>query len=391
MVDQIVEVTERGYFSRIIESIKGVLVGLVLFIGSFVLLFWNEGRSVQTAKTLDEGASIVKSVPAHQIDPSNEGKLVHLSGNASTTESLVDEDFGLSVNALRLTRSVEMYQWEQKKEEETRKKLGGGEEKVTKFTYTKVWARRAIDSSDFKEPAGHTNPADMPHKAADRVAQGATMDAFRVPRAVIEKLAKFEALPATEAQLAKLTGSVRSRAKVRDSMLYVATDPVTPEVGDFRVSFQLVKPQAISVIAKQVGNSLAPYQAQAGEEILLVEHGAVDAAVMFKSAKDANATLTWVLRLVGWLAMSMGLTLMLKPIAVVADFIPMVGSFVGFGAFLFSVVLASALSLVTIAVAWIAVRPLLGIAVLVCAAGALAATIAVGVRARRARKPALLR
>lgn len=391
MGDEIVEVTERGYFSRIIESIKGVLVGLVLFLASFVLLFWNEGRAVQTAKSLDEGSASVVSVPAETVTAANEGKLVHLSGNVTTTESLIDDDFGISVQALRLTRAVEMYQWEQKKEEETRKKLGGGEEKVTKFTYTKVWARRALKSSEFKEPAGHSNPSELPYKAVDRVAQGATTGAFRVPPTVLEKLSKFEALPATEGQLVKLTGSVRARAKVRDSMLYVANDPSVPEVGDFRVSFQIVKPLMVSLVAKQVGNSFASYQAKAGDEILLVEPGAVASATMFKSAQDANASLTWILRLVGWLVMSIGLTMMLKPIAVVADFIPAVGSFVGFGAFLFSIVLASALSLMTIAVAWIAVRPVLGIGILLAAVGAVAATVFIGVKAKNARKPALLR
>ncbi len=391
MADQIIEVTERGYFGRIIESIKGVVFGLVLFLCSFVLLFWNEGRSVQTAKTLDEGAAIVKSVPVQAVDATNEGKLVHVSGNATTTESLIDEDFGLEVQALRLTRSVEMYQWVQKEESETRKKVGGSEEKVTKFTYTKAWVGSLNDSSKFKEQAGHKNPANMPYKALDRVAQGATMSAFRVPPVVLEKVAKFDALPATEAQLTKLTGDVRARAKVRDSVLYVASEPASPEVGDYRVSFQVVKPQVVSLIARQVGNSFDAYRAQAGDEIMLVEQGTVEAAVMFRAAKDANASLTWILRLVGWLAMAIGLTLMLKPIAVVADFIPMIGSFVGFGAFLFSIVLASALSLVTIAIAWIAVRPILGVAILVGAAGALAATVAVAVKARQARKPALLR
>jgi hypothetical protein len=391
MGDEIVEVTERGYFSRIIESIKGVLFGLVLFLGSFALLFWNEGRAVQTAKSLDEGSASVVSVPAETVAAANEGKLVHLSGNVTTTESLIDDDFGVQVHALRLTRTVEMYQWEQKKEEETRKKLGGGEEKVTKFIYTKVWARRALKSSEFKEPSGHTNPSDMPYAAVDRVAQGATMGAFRVPPTVLEKLSKFEALAATEGQLAKLTGSVRARAKVRDSMLYVASDPSAPEVGDFRVSFQVVKPLMVSLVAKQVGNAFASYQAKAGDEILLVEPGAVAAATMFKSAEEANASLTWILRLVGWLLMSIGLTMMLKPIAVVADFIPAIGSFVGFGAFLFSIVLSSALSLMTIAIAWIAVRPLLGVGVLLAAAFALAATVFIGVKAKNARKPALLR
>jgi hypothetical protein len=51
-----------GYGSRLISAIKGVLVGVLFFFASFFLLWWNEGRAVQTAKSLREGASTVVSV-----------------------------------------------------------------------------------------------------------------------------------------------------------------------------------------------------------------------------------------------------------------------------------------------------------------------------------------
>jgi len=43
------------WFSRIGESIKGLLFGGVLFLGSFPLIWWNEGRAVQTYESLQEG------------------------------------------------------------------------------------------------------------------------------------------------------------------------------------------------------------------------------------------------------------------------------------------------------------------------------------------------
>ncbi len=42
--------------SRIKSSFAGVLVGILLFIASFPLIIWNESRSVQRIKTLEEGA-----------------------------------------------------------------------------------------------------------------------------------------------------------------------------------------------------------------------------------------------------------------------------------------------------------------------------------------------
>ena len=56
-----------GWLSRIVESIKGVLVGLVLIIVSIIVLFWNEGRAVRTARSLEEGAKVVVSVKPDAI------------------------------------------------------------------------------------------------------------------------------------------------------------------------------------------------------------------------------------------------------------------------------------------------------------------------------------
>src|SRR4051812_752026 len=51
------EHSSQSWGSRLLESIKSVLIGLVLFVVAFPLLFWNEGRAVHTAKCLAEGSS----------------------------------------------------------------------------------------------------------------------------------------------------------------------------------------------------------------------------------------------------------------------------------------------------------------------------------------------
>jgi hypothetical protein len=81
MTDTFTEVTTRSWRSRIVESIKGVLFGFVLILGSGAALFWNEGRAVQTQRSLTEGAGVVIDIDPAQVDPANEGKLVHVSGD----------------------------------------------------------------------------------------------------------------------------------------------------------------------------------------------------------------------------------------------------------------------------------------------------------------------
>ena len=58
-----------------------------------------------------------------------------------------------------------------------------------------------------------------------------------------------------------------------------------------------------------------------------------------------------------------------RPIVVVAEFVPLIGSLVGAGASMAAFFLAAPLSLLTIAVAWITYRPLVGVSLLVVVGG----------------------
>jgi hypothetical protein len=104
MSDEVTEVTSKGWLQRIRESIKGVLMGAVLFLVAPPVLWWNEGRSVQTYKSLKEGRGSVVSVASEGVDAANEGALVHTTGQAVTEETLADPVFGAAANALRLSR-----------------------------------------------------------------------------------------------------------------------------------------------------------------------------------------------------------------------------------------------------------------------------------------------
>ena len=61
-------------------------------------------------KTLKEGAGAVVTIDSGRVDPSHEGRLVHLTGFARTEDQPADREFGVSVHALKLIREVEMYQ-----------------------------------------------------------------------------------------------------------------------------------------------------------------------------------------------------------------------------------------------------------------------------------------
>jgi hypothetical protein len=174
----------------------------------------------------------------------------------------------------------------------------------------------------------------------------------------------------------------QAHAQPIENGLQVGT-PSSPKVGDLRITFTQVPPQAVSIVARQVKDTFEPYPTKEDRPIDLVTMGISSADSMFAAARTQASILTWILRAVGLLAMFFGLMLVLRPIATLGDVVPFFGSMLRFGAGLISGTIALCLSLVTIAIAWIAYRPLVGIGLLAlaCLAGYGAA------RLRRSKKP----
>jgi hypothetical protein len=358
MADSFTEVTGKSWFGRIGESIKGVLFGLVLFLASFVILFWNEGRAVTTARSLAEGASSVVSVDPAAVQPANEGKLVHFTGTATTTDELQDPLFQIKVIALKLQRRVEMYQWVEDKKSETKKKLGGGEETTTTYTYSRQWSQEWHDSSKFKEASDHLNPPQA-LASQNQTAPKVTVGAFLLSTGLVGQIRAAQPL------------DIPADAKPGDaafkktaSGFYQGADPDAPAVGDLRISFSVVKPQEVSVIAQQTGGTLRPYQTKAGDALEILAAGNSSAQAMFSAEQARNTRLTWILRLVGFLAMWIGLMMVANPFKVLADVVPFLGNLVGAGLALVAAMIALPLSLLTIAIAWFVYRPLLSIILL---------------------------
>lgn len=411
MADEFTDVSYTGWGSRIMGSFTGALIGFVVFVISFPVLFWNEGRAVHTAKDLAEGkGSVVSLSDASKVDSGSDGKLVHLTGMADTQEQLKDDKFDVSATAIRLVRAVEMYQWKQSQKKETRKKLGGGQETVTKTTYKKDWSPEAISSDSFKYPEGHRNPP-MPYHGQNWTAQKVTLGVYTLPPDLVKQMRDEETIPTTEALLAGVPENLRSKLQLRDGYLCQAATPATDgktptstptsaggdfdeepsssawNVGDVRVQFKVVKPATVSIVARLHGNSFEPYQAKSGTTIDRLMMGNQSATAMFEQLESENEALTWILRVVGFLAMAIGMGLVLRPFVVIADVIPIVGDIMGAGFAIAAVGLAIPLTLLTIAVGWVSYRPLVGIPLMVLAVGALVGVFILG-RRRRAAKAA---
>jgi hypothetical protein len=381
--DSYTEVTSESWFGRIGGALKGIIFGFILFLGAFPLLFWNEGRAVKTYKTLKEGGGAVISVASDQVDPANEGKLIHLSDRAYTEEILTDPVFGVAENALRLRRKVEMYQWKESSKSETQKKLGGGTETVTTYSYSKTWSDDVIRSSSFKKSGGHENPGAMPYNSEEQTAQQVTLGAFQLSTSQVQRINQFQSLAVSEDT--PLSEGMSGRVERWNGGFYVGDDPASPQIGDVRIRFEFVPPVQVSMVAQQNGSRLQAYHAQAGGDIELLQVGQHSAEAMFQKAQTDNTILTWALRAVGFILMMIGLSLIFKVFSVLADVLPFLGNIVEAGTGFIAFLLAAVLSLITIAIAWIVFRPLLAIILLVAAVG-LVVLIGGKVKAGKARR-----
>ncbi len=384
MSDSFTEVSHQGWFSRLMGSIGGVAIGLLLMVGSGALMFWNEGRAVQTAQALTEGRGAVVSVKSDQVDPANEGKLLHVTGRADTSATLADPMFGISARALRFERQVEMYQWQEKKRTEKRKKIGGGEETITHYDYTKTWSSSVIKSSNFKRSGEHHNPTSMevPHHVAQ--ADSVSLGAFLLPGDLVDDIDGWSPQPVSENDRARAPPALRDRLHLEGGGFYLGRNPSDPSIGDLRIRFRAVLPQVVSLLSAQSGTGFREYPTKAGKPIQRLELGDRTADQMFSAAETENTMILWGLRFLGWLLMFIGLKMLFEPFAVMADILPFVGDLLRMGTGFFSFFLASFLSLIVIAIGWIFYRPLLGAALIV---GAIAILV-MGMRMASGKKAA---
>lgn len=366
-------VTHQSWGERLKKALLIAFIGLILFLGAFLVLFYNEGRFVIRTQTLEEGAKAVISIDANQIEPANDEQLVHLAGKTTTSDTLKDTVFGLTVaNVLKLQRIVEMYQWEENEQSETEELMGGGTRTVTTYTYYKIWSDNLIESNHFKQPEGHENPYDMRINGENWIAKPIRLGDFTLSHTFVSRLNNYQTLPMTPETFDRLPNTLHAQMSGEKIQLnygkyYIGQDPMTPQMGDLQISYEVVRSTMISVIAKQKDSQLLPYITKAGGRIKLLEYGNLTAEELFKHAQLHNILLTWLLRLGGGVMMFIGLMMILNLLRILVVVLPILGQIVGFFSVIVSFIIAATLSLITIAMAWLYYRPFLGIALLIIA------------------------
>lgn len=355
------ETTKTSYGKRLGNSLSGILVGFVLIIAGTVVLWKNEGRAVHTAKMLKSGAAeCVDVADVSSVDASLNGKLIHAIAVAQTKDEIQDPDFPISVNAIQLKKDVEYYQWVEHTQTETKDKVGGAQETVTTYTYSKEWVSRPVNSGEFKDPQyqGINNKVRIEVTDSEVYADNVTFGGYKLPTTLIH------AIPCDVP--VQLDSALATAARSVDKNVLYYGNPAEPAVGDVRITFTKAVGGEASVLAKVINNTFEPYTSN-GKSLITLSMGNHSKDNMFESEEKANKTTLWLLRILGIILVIAGFRGIFNIVTTLLKVLPPLAKIADLGVGLVAGVLGLVWSLIVIIIGWIAYRPALGITLLVLA------------------------
>lgn len=337
MPDEYVKVTRTSWGQNIAKSIIGVLFGIVLFIVSFVVLWNSEGR-VNLGSVAENAIVVGPESP----EPSANGKLVAITGPLTISKPVGDPKYLKPGNHVMLKRHVEMYAWIEESETKTEKKTGGETVEKTTYRYHKDWTSSPGESSNFEIPEGHYNPRmDVTNETFYATDVKIGSYGFDVQEAGMPS-GKRVRLTRSNAKLSYRTELIGS------DYIYVGDGNYEyPYVGDLRISYNaLGAGTKVTLFGKKDDSDIVAYYHQGKTRLYRALTGTKDEAVV--ALKTEHKVMGWILRIVGFVLMWIGLSALFGPITAVMDVLPFLGK-VGRGIFgIITFVTALILSVITI-------------------------------------------
>jgi hypothetical protein len=225
-----------------------LLVLVVVAVGAYAWLHKRPlpGPVKQPASQNPPAAQAPHAVAADRIDPSNEGRVIAISGKLDVRTPSRDTQLGVSADAVMLLRYAEMLQW--------REQCSGAN-----CTYQQVWSPQLIDSRKFRVQEGHKNPERLPLTTARFSAGDLRLGAFRVDAAVLGNYRLDAALHIKPVpypvHASQLPSNLAISFRDANGVLY-AGDPEHRAVGDVRVSYRIIPAESVEITGVQRGDRL---------------------------------------------------------------------------------------------------------------------------------------
>ena len=344
----VVKNEKQGFLGKMTNSFSGIIVGILLLFGGIGLLWWNEQNNVKNIKNVKELRDQVVDVSSESVKDEFDGKLIATSGKLDyNNDTITDSLFGVNAQTPVLVRTVEVYQWVESSETK---------DDTTTYTYSKEWSEKLVDSSDFNSPSGHENPAVKKYESE----RFETEETLKVGSySLISSFKKL--LPADKTVGIDETIQLPEGYKIYNKYITNSADVESPVVGDIRISYAKNDYKEVSVLGKQTGDTIGEYTTKKNTNIKKLVSGETNGAGMINEIESANNMMKWIYRVLGTLLVVIAIGSILGPVTTLIGYIPFLGKIVNSMIGVVSFLIGLAISLVVIAIAWFAARPIISI------------------------------
>jgi hypothetical protein len=294
----------KNFGDKLVGSIGSLLIGILVFIGSFAILYYSEVRT-------DYSAVADKAVEITEAGEDN--GLAYVTGDLDSPEYLGDDLYLEPGDYIAFDRTVEMYSWVEEKHVEDEEEY---------YTYDTKWIEEVPDSDEFDSPRRHENPAKAEKSVRETVSEGRVGDYELDMKKV--RLLGFEAFDLED----DVVDSYSYVEAVSDGDYEYIFDGYgtydDPEIGDIRIRYSVLPTgDEVTVFGRADGSKLKQHSGEKEKGLYRMFSGTKDDALSV--LKGEYKTSGWIGRVLGFIVMWIGLSMILSPLSVTLELIPFLG------------------------------------------------------------------
>jgi len=262
--DPLTTTTTENWLDRMGDAFFAVIIGWVMVLFSIPILWFNERRNARMESVIMWGESQCHTITADRREEDNRESLVHIQGANMVSAAKVKAhkfDVEFEKDCVRLQTHVQAFLVIQHEHSESREKLGGGRETITKYTYSKEWSSTWHDSRGYRDSqySGKNKKPDgldlgWKKKNSSRVELG---DGFLLTDELINQCSNFKSVAGKLGPSVSVQESKMQFFKGDSGWFYHREGKDwhgggEPQIGDCRVRFECVPDGQVTVMALQV-------------------------------------------------------------------------------------------------------------------------------------------
>lgn len=317
-------VRRQSYGNKLASSLVGAVLGIIMFLASFVALYLNEGR-----ENLGKIAAGAKEVTSHSQAKTEE--LICFKGTLDA-DIYAKDTYLIEDDYLYIERIVEMYGYEETKHTDKKDNLGGSSTITESYTYQLKWTSSPLKSTNFKgdnserptisnETQYNSRITDMPQSITEKATSMHIGD-YSVNEDVQLSGASALSITASNSNLSSLPNSIINNQYILQSSQEEPSFS-SPKLGDIRISYKAIKANKSGIIFGAFSHqAISKFVTPKNKTLLRYFSGVDTKAEAVSILEKEHKTMTWILRLVGFLLMFLGLVAMSNPISEFVSVIP---------------------------------------------------------------------